>query len=262
MSIKVIKKIYSYYSKLQAKKRTLANEKIKQEFFEKGQIPWSEGYWEHKAESITKSISDSNILERFIQKQIPENFGYRIDERIVEYPWIFSKLSKEKSVLLDAGSTFNFDFIVRNPLIKEKELTIYTFFPEQDCFFKNRINYVFGDLRDLYFKADTFDEIVSQSTIEHIDMDNSIYGYEEESTSDAKSFEYLKAVNEMIRVLKPGGKLLITVPYGKYEYHGFFSNLMKRCWREYLICLKTKERLKQISLSMKRKDGDLLKKKN
>jgi SAM-dependent methyltransferase len=223
MFVKIIKKMYSYYSKRKAKKIALYKNKIQKDFFEKGQIPWSEGYWEHKRENIIKSISDSNILDKFIQKSIPENYGFRLDERIVEYPWIFSKLSQDNKLLLDAGSTFNFDFIVENRLIKEKDLTIYTFFPEQDCFFKNKINYVFGDLRELYFKENTFDEIVSQSTIEHIDMDNSIYGYEEKRTSDSKSFEYLKAVKEMVRVLKPGGKLLITIPYGKYEYHGFFQ---------------------------------------
>lgn len=219
---KIFKKIYSIYISYNTNKIAKKKERTIRDFYNNGQIPWSEGYWEHKRDSINISITDLNIQKGFIDEKIPENYGYRIDERIVEYPWIFSRLSKEHSVILDAGSTFNFDFIVQNELIKKKDLTIYTFYPEADCFFKNRINYVFGDLRDLYFKDNTFDEIVSQSTIEHIDMDNSIYGYEE-SKSSSKSFEYLKAVNEMIRVLKPGGKLLITMPYGKYEHHGFFQ---------------------------------------
>jgi SAM-dependent methyltransferase len=127
------------------------------------------------------------------------------------------------SSTLDAGSTFNFDFIVDHPIISQKQLTIFTYFPEENCFFKKRISYVFGDLRNICFKDSLFDEIVCQSTIEHIDMDNSIYGYSGQQTIGHKSYEYLKAVAELIRALKPNGKLLLTFPFGKYEYHGFFQ---------------------------------------
>lgn len=219
----IIKKCYNFYLKREAEKVKSHKNTIQNNFFVNGQIPWSEGYLEHKKEVIINNITNPSIIEKFAKKNLEENFGFRIDERVVEYPWIFSKLSKTEKVLLDAGSTFNFDYIVENDLIKKKDLTIYTFFPEQDCFFKNRINYVFGDLREMYFKDNTFDEIVSQSTIEHIDMDNSIYGYDKENSTDVKSFEYLKAIKEMMRVLKPGGKLLVTFPFGKYEHHGFFQ---------------------------------------
>ncbi len=42
-------------------------------------------------------------------------------------------------------------------------------------------------------------------------------------TFNKKSFEYLKTVDELKRMLICGGKLLITVPFGKYETHGFFQ---------------------------------------
>jgi ubiquinone/menaquinone biosynthesis C-methylase UbiE len=56
-------------------------------------------------------------------------------------------------------------------------------------------------------------------------MDNSIYGYDLSQSVQAgeKSFEYLKAISEMLRILKPKGKLLITVPFGIYEHHVFFQ---------------------------------------
>jgi ubiquinone/menaquinone biosynthesis C-methylase UbiE len=56
-------------------------------------------------------------------------------------------------------------------------------------------------------------------------MDNSIYGYDLKKldTIADKSYEYLKAVKELIRVLKSGGTLLITFPFGKFENHGFFQ---------------------------------------
>ncbi len=207
-------------------------------YIKNGRVPWSEGYEEYKYKFIADTINSTEALTYFKNKTLPENFGLGIDERSVEYPWIFSRLSNNKAAILDAGSTFNFDFVVEHTHIKNKDLTIFTFFPEKNCFFKNRISYVFGDLRKMYFKKDSFDEVVSQSTIEHIDMDNSIYGYEEKNTKEKKSFEYLKAVVEMIEVLKPSGKLLITFPFGKYEYHGFFQQFDEEMLQKILDLFK------------------------
>jgi hypothetical protein len=77
----------------------------------------------------------------------------------------------------------------------------------------------------MIFKDNVFDFVVSQSTIEHIDMDNSMYGYELSFNKDntCKSYEYIIAVKEMIRVLKSKGTLLLTFPFGKFENHGFFQ---------------------------------------
>jgi SAM-dependent methyltransferase len=144
----------------------------------------------------------------------------------VEYPWIFSRISSEKTRILDAGSTFNFPEIMDLENLKHKELSILTFFPEAYNFYQKRISYVYADLREIPYKDEYFGEVVCQSTIEHIDMDNSMYGYDIDKAKDEKkSFEYLKAMNELLRVLKKGGLLLLTFPYGKFENHGFFQQL-------------------------------------
>lgn len=223
---KIIKKVYSYYLKQDALKVKDYQNNIKESFFKNGQIPWSEGYANHKEESISESISNDTILDHFSKKKIPANYGYRLDERIVEYPWIFANLKKEKTVFLDAGSTFNFDYLLNNELIENKDKFIYTFYPEDKNYNHKKISYVYGDLRDLPFRDDFFEEIVCQSTIEHIDMDNSIYGYDLKSTVDIfsnKSYEYLKVIEELLRVLKANGQLLLTFPFGKFENHGFFQ---------------------------------------
>src|SRR6186997_339399 len=83
-------------------------ERIKK-YLKTNRIPWSAGYQEYKWKRIDELIRDEKILSIFRQ-DLPLDHGYAIgiDERLVEYPFVFSKLRNEKTVLLDAGSTFNF----------------------------------------------------------------------------------------------------------------------------------------------------------
>lgn len=191
-----------------------------------GRKPFSYGYNDTKWVDIKNEINNKNTLAAFKEGMVPDGFGIGYDERVVEYPWIFSHLGNTENInLLDAGSTFNFKEIIEHQKVKNKALTIFTYYPEPDNYIDNRISYVFGDLRSLPFKNDLFDEIVCQSTIEHVDMDNSIYGYslQPNAKENQKSYEYMHVVAELSRVLKPGGQLLLTFPYGTYENHGFFQ---------------------------------------
>ena len=50
------------------------------------------------------------------RKELPQRFGIAIDERVVEYPWIFGHLLERQNTgarMLDAGSILNHDFILR-----------------------------------------------------------------------------------------------------------------------------------------------------
>lgn len=236
MKDKIKYRLKAYKEKRKKEKEKRLHNALIKEYISGGRIPWSKGYSEYKHDFISKSINSNEVLDSFEKKNILSKFGDSLDERCVEYPWIFSELrnlvndSIKKKEILDAGSTFNFEFILQNPLLVNSNLTIYTYYPEKLCFWDKRISYVFGDLRKLPFKDSFFDFIVCQSTLEHIDMDNSIYGYDLVPTQveeKAKSYEYLKVVEELSRVLNSGGKLLITVPYGKFENHGFFQQMDK-----------------------------------
>jgi SAM-dependent methyltransferase len=188
-------------------------------------IPHSLGYNTYKWNFIDKVISDKQILEKFKNKSIPTNFGISLDERVVEYPWIFSNINNTGQKVLDAGSTFNFESIVKHTFFVNKKLHIYTFFPELKNFPSNNVIYSYGDLRSMPYENNSFDIVVSHSTIEHIDMDNSIYGYNLKFNEDiqVQSYEYLKAVSEFERVLVKGGQLLMTFPFGKFKNYGFFQ---------------------------------------
>ena len=54
-------------------------------------------------------------------KELQAGFGVAIDERIVEYPWLFGHLSalgKGMLRVLDAGSILNHDFILKRAPFK------------------------------------------------------------------------------------------------------------------------------------------------
>lgn len=195
-------------------------------YLQGGRIPWSQGYNEYKWQQIKAALNNADLL-RLVSSpsaKLPDGFGLGLDERIVEYPWIFSRLSPRPTRLLDAGSTFNFESILDANPIPSKELTIFTLAPERHSYPLRGISYVFGDLRRSPFRDGWFDEIVCQSTIEHVGMDNAIYGaFSETTETNDANREYLGAVNELVRVLKRGGRLLLTFPCGKFEQHGFFQ---------------------------------------
>ncbi len=191
-----------------------------------GKIPWSIGYEDYKWNLIKNAIIAKEVLVQFEYRKLINGFGKGVDERIVEYPWIFANMLKGNNKILDAGSTFNYKIILENPILEKKELSILTFYPELRSYNEKRISYIYSDLRAIPYKDEWFDEIICQSTIEHIDMDNSIYGYGYKKKSDdveEKNFEYIKVIKELVRVLKKGGLFLLTFPYGYYEYHGFFQ---------------------------------------
>lgn len=218
MMINLLKKI----KRKLIKPKTVTSENLIGKYLNNGQIPWSEGYQEYKIKSIKEAIDNLSIFGKDL---LPEDYGFRLDERIVEYPWSLYNLSDTKTKMFDAGSVFNYDFIVNHPKLKEKELYIQTFYPENNCFWKKRISYVFEDLRNIPFKNNFFDEIVCISTLEHIDMDNSMYGYTVNNKGNdvEKSYEYINVITELVRILNSNGKLLITFPFGVFENHGFFQ---------------------------------------
>jgi SAM-dependent methyltransferase len=225
----MLSKINSYltriFKNIKKQKKEWTLKKEREDYINNGLIPWSKGYYAYKTEVISKNINDSSLIELINKNEVPKGFGYRLDERVIEYPWVFSKLKNKKTIFLDAGSTFNFDYLLNTKIIEKKEKYIYTFYPEKVSYNYKKVSYIYGDLRNLPFKDNFFEEIVCQSTIEHIDMDNSIYGYDHKHKKDYsnKSYEYLIAIKEMIRVLKSNGLLLLTFPFGKFENHEFFQ---------------------------------------
>lgn len=159
---------------------------------------------------------------RFNASRLPEGYGQGIDERIVEYTWMFSRLASQAGKLLDAGSVLNFDYLLEHPLLRSKQIFICTLAPEQRCFWSTGASYVYGDLRRTCFRDNYFDWIVSLSTLEHIGMDNTTH-YVRGARPEKDLHAHLEAVREWRRILRPGGTLYLSFPFGSYADHGWFQ---------------------------------------
>jgi len=188
-------------------------------YLRSGRRPWSRGYGEYRQREIER-ILDHGL---FRTDRLPRGYGLRLDERVIEYPWLLSRLPAGEGLLLDAGSVLNHRFLLeRNPL-RDKRMFISTLAPEPLSFTTLSVSYVYEDLRASCFRSDYFDRIVSLSTLEHIGMDNTFLYTADESKRENAPSSYLDAIRELRRILKDGGHLYISVPFGEAKNYGWFQ---------------------------------------
>jgi SAM-dependent methyltransferase len=184
----------------------------------RGRTPWTIGYHDQKMALVRDSLTHPPLLEAFrLGSALPRGYGARLDERVVEYPWALSRLGEGPARLLDAGSTLNHEEILDLPLLREKTIHIVTLAPEPECFSWKGVSYLYADLRALPVRDDYYDEAVCLSTLEHVGRDSSLYT----GRASSADGDFLPAVRELRRVLKPGGVLLVTVPFGRRTELGF-----------------------------------------
>ena len=145
-----------------------------------------------------------------------------LDERCVEYPWLLANLQQEPKILLDAGSTLNHDFILDHSILQHKTVHILTLAPEKNCFWEKGISYMFHDLRQIPTQDEYYDVIVCSSTLEHVGCNNVAYT-NNNSHHENNLDDFAIVMQELRRVLKSRGRLLITVPFGVYQNFGTFQ---------------------------------------
>ncbi|MHC4199575.1 MAG: hypothetical protein ACYSU0_06250, partial [Planctomycetota bacterium] len=135
-------------------------------YHEGGNIPWSCGYEEAHADFIESVLADDDLMQRFREgTQLPEHFGTGIDERCIELPWLFAGLRPEHRRLLDAGSSLNYEHLLRRLTMPERTLHVFTLAPEPVCFYQMGISYIFGDMRDAPLRSDYYDCVMCISTL-------------------------------------------------------------------------------------------------
>ncbi|SDI50739.1 Methyltransferase domain-containing protein [Bradyrhizobium sp. Rc2d] len=188
----------------------------------RGSRPWTVGYHTTKQRAIEVALETGAVS---VGKELPPLFGMALDERVVEYAWVFGHLRRAGTVgrLLDAGSIFNHDYLLNRAPLKGSDLTIMTLAPEKHCFWHDGISYVFGDLRDSYFKDGAFDTIVCISTIEHVGLDNTLLYTADRERDERDERGFIAAAREFRRIIKPGGVCYISFPYGERRNLGWYQ---------------------------------------
>lgn len=150
-------------------------------------------------------------------------------ERVIEIPWALSKYDGGPRVL-EVGCSFaseNPEYIQGLLDINIPELHgIDVSSVEAPHFIKKT-----ADIRESGYEPGFFDFVLCISTLEHVGKDNTKYympvaelprDRHDHSQPDAE------ALVEMFRILRPGGKLIVTVPFGKFVDYGWFINYDSR----------------------------------
>lgn len=186
---------------------------------------WSPSYFAYRDRIVDETLRDPELMQRFRQGgPLPPGYGVRVDERAVEYPWALARLGVVEEETppprcLDAGSALNHEILVRRRELACRVLHVVTLAPESACFWSRGISYLFADLRDVPIRDAFYDAVVCISTLEHVGRDNSFFGGPVEESGEG---QLEAAMEELWRVLRPGGILFLTVPFGRRRIHPAF----------------------------------------
>jgi SAM-dependent methyltransferase len=192
-------------------------------YLAQGRQAWSVGYAEYKELQLRRALRDRRLIAAFAARApLPGGYGARLDERLVEYPWLYSRLSDRSARLLDAGNTLNHRLVLALPRLAQRSIVCMTLAHEIGLGFPH-VTYTRADLRRPPFATAAFDEIACISTLEHVGMDNTRLYTDHQAFREARRDDYLAAVRALKALLRPGGRLFLTVPFGRYEDHGWLQ---------------------------------------
>ena len=135
------------------------------------------------------------------------------DERVVEIPWVLARYAGEPRVL-DVGYAYAEPVYLAALLALGAHELVGVDLVENEI---PGLRPVVADLRELPFEQDSFDLVFCVSTLEHIGLDNRVYGLAAERDERGRS----RALRELRRVLARGGRLLVTVPCGEPQDLGW-----------------------------------------
>jgi SAM-dependent methyltransferase len=144
------------------------------------------------------------------------------DERLIEIPWALARVHPGDRVL-DVGTANAEPAYVAALLGRGATQLTGVDLAEADI---PGIRTVVADVRDLPFEDGAFDLVLCVSTLEHVGRDNRVYGAAEEANPEG----LVGALDELRRVV--AGRLVVTVPCGEAEDHGWFVQLEPDHWND------------------------------
>jgi SAM-dependent methyltransferase len=145
------------------------------------------------------------------------------DDRLVELPWTLSRYHGERRVL-DVGYAYAEPAYLAALLDFGAEDLVGVDLAEADVPGMRTFR---TDVRTLPFADGSFDIAFCISTLEHVGRDNRRYGYADEA--DEHGME--TALAELRRVLTADGRLLLSVPCGEPQDHGWYVQFDPAGWQ-------------------------------
>ncbi len=143
------------------------------------------------------------------------------DGRMIEYSFVIGKLaSLERGKVLDVGCVARLNFLPAT--LASIGWEVYGIDMRQFKFKFPNFHFVLGDITRTDFTDSFFDAVYAVSTLEHLGLSGR-YGISKyDPEGDAK------AVREIRRILRDGGRLLVTLPYGKEKRQTTLNRVYNR----------------------------------
>ena len=217
------KRLFAFIRRAVLRYRESRKKRMIRRYYRNGQNPFGPGYGPAKLAYLRNVFDSPDVMHCFRKQQsLPDRYGFRFDERVIELPWVLAHDDSIRGRVLDAGSALNDPELLQYFTGTGRNLHILTLSPESHCGWHQGISYLFEDLRNLPYRDEWFDTCICISTLEHVGMDTRIYTKSKHPVP-VDTAAYLQALAELKRVLKKGGILYLTVPFGQYENHGWLQ---------------------------------------
>ena len=82
-----LKNTMGTFAREQVQRRRLAS------YLKSDRRPWRTGYHEYKVQYLSNVISNDGMLQTFREDNpLPDGYGFRLDARVVEIPWVLARL--------------------------------------------------------------------------------------------------------------------------------------------------------------------------
>jgi len=151
--------------------------------------------------------------------QVPHpRYGLGDSERAVEIPWVLSRYRGERTVLDVGSANAEPRYLEAVSELRIPELIGLDLVPAKAL--RGRGRALVADARRPPLRPRSVDLVLAISVIEHVGRDNTLYVERHEGPQDEEGdFVSARALGELLR---PGGRLLVTVPFGRFQDHGWF----------------------------------------